>query len=127
MTRLTLFLNHSPFTHDSHYQAMHYIRKLGDNQQIERVFFYQDAVLAGLKHQQPVQGQTSIAADWQALALEYQFPLQLCIANSLRRGLFNEEEARRYNSQANLADGFELTGLGEMAEAVASSDQIVQF
>lgn len=127
MARISIFLNQSPFTFSSHLQAMDYIREASREHQILRVFFYQDAVLAGLNNQQPIQGQPSIVELWQALAKEVDFPLQACIANSLRRGLFDETEAARYNSTANLADGFTLTGLGEMAEAVAESDQLVQF
>lgn len=127
MARTSIFLNQSPFTFNSHLQAMDYIRNLPTTEQLERVFFYQDATLAGLKNQQPIQGQASIMELWQELASERGFALQSCIANSLRRGIFNEEEAQRYDRQANLADQFELTGLGEMAEAVISSDRIVQF
>lgn len=127
MARTSIFLNQSPFTYNSHLQAMDYIRSLPDTEQLERVFFYQDATLAGLKNQQPIQGQASIMELWQQLASDRGFALQSCIANSLRRGIFNGEEAQRYDRQANLADQFELTGLGEMAEAVIGSDRIVQF
>ncbi|WP_419810701.1 sulfurtransferase complex subunit TusD [Bacterioplanoides sp.] len=127
MARISIFLNQSPFTFSSHLQAMDYIREASREHQILRVFFYQDAVLAGLNNQQPIQGQPSIVELWQTLAKEVGFPLQACIANSLRRGLFDETEAARYNSTANLADSFALTGLGEMAEAVAESDQLIQF
>ena len=127
MARISIFLNQSPFTFDSHLRAMEFIQKASEEHDILRVFFYQDAILAGLSNQQPIQGQSSIVELWQTLAQEVNFPLQACIANSLRRGLFDKTEAARYNSTANLADGFALTGLGEMAEAVAESDQLVQF
>ena len=127
MARISIFLNQSPFTFDSHLRAMEFIQKASEEHDILRVFFYQDAILAGLSNQQPIQGQSSIVELWQTLAQEVNLPLQACIANSLRRGLFDKTEAARYNSTANLADGFALTGLGEMAEAVAESDQLVQF
>ena len=127
MASLSIFLNKSPFVFDSHIQAMSYIRQVAASREIQRVFFYQDAVLAGLMHQTPVQGQPSIAEQWRTLAQEFNFPLQLCIANALRRGVFNQEEAKRYGASANLTDGFQLCGLGEMADAVANSDRIVQF
>lgn len=127
MARISIFLNQSPFTFASHLRAMEFIQKASEEHDILRVFFYQDAILAGLSNQQPIQGQSSIVELWQTLAQEVNFPLQACIANSLRRGLFDKTEAARYNSTANLADGFALTGLGEMAEAVAESDQLVQF
>lgn len=127
MARFSVFLNQSPFTFDSHIQAIGFISRLPEGDSIDRVFFYQDATLAGLNNQQPIQGQPSICDLWQDAAKATGAPLQSCIANSLRRGVFNQEEASRYNTTANLADGFELSGLGEMADAIANSDAIIQF
>ena len=41
----------------------------------------------------------------------------VCVAAAQRRGI----------SLDNLAEHFELTGLGELSAAVASSDRVVQF
>lgn len=127
MSRISLFLNESPFLYRSHIEAINYLRACDDNIVVERVFFYQDATLVALDNQRPTQGQPSITTLWQEVAEQRNAPLQVCIANAIRRGLFDAQEAARYDTRANLAAGFELTGLGDMAEAVAKSDKLLQF
>ena len=127
MSRISLFLNESPFLYRSHIEAIDYLRAGDDNLIVERVFFYQDATLVALDNQRPTQGQPSMTALWQEVADRRNAPLQVCIANAIRRGLFDAQEAARYDTRANLAAGFELTGLGDIAEAVAKSDRLLQF
>ena len=52
---------------------------------------------------------------------------RLCSA-ALNRGITDQENAKRHQlSNSNLAQGFELVGLGELADALQSSARIVQF
>ncbi|MCY1175138.1 putative sulfurtransferase DsrE [compost metagenome] len=52
----------------------------------------------------------------------------VCIAAALRRGVLNPEEARRYERPAaNLAEGWELSGLGQLHEAAQMADRLVSF
>ncbi len=126
MATLTLLIRRSPYAGHGHQTALAFaFAALDAGHTIKRVFFYQDAVLAAL-HQQPPQGQAGIAQQWQALA-ERGVPLQVCIANALRRGVIDEREAQRYQCQATLAADFMLAGLGEMASASEDSDRIVEF
>lgn len=129
MASFTLLLTQSPLSGSSHYLAVDFARALlSAGHCLDRVFFYQDAVYAGLNSQTPVQGQESIAQVWQTLAAEHNVPLQLCIANALRRGVSDTTEQSRYNlPTATLAEGFELAGLGEMASACQESDRVIQF
>ncbi|GAM63718.1 tRNA 5-methylaminomethyl-2-thiouridine synthase tusD [Vibrio ishigakensis] len=54
--------------------------------------------------------------------------LQTCVAAALRRGVVGEEEAKLNQlSRTNLADGFEQSGLGSLAEALLTQDRVVQF
>ena len=47
---------------------------------------------------------------------------------ALARGITDQENAKRHQIPAdNLAKGFELVGLGELADAVQSTDRIIQF
>ncbi len=129
MATFSLLLTQSPYSGPSHILAQQFVHALlAQGHTLQRVFFYQDAVFAGLSTQNPVQGQLSITQQWQSLAAGYGFPLQICIANALRRGVSDETEQQRYNlPAATLAEGFELTGLGEMAEAALDSDRIIDF
>jgi tRNA 2-thiouridine synthesizing protein D len=124
----TLILTQSPVQYESNQTAQSLVSELiaaGDT--IDRVFFYQDAVFIGLQSQVPGQGLEASFQGWLALQKAQSFPLQLCIANSLRRGILEEAEATRYSKDANLQAGFELSGLGEIAEACQSSDRIIRL
>ena len=124
----TLILNHSPIQYESNLTAQSFVKELiASGEIIDRVFFYQDAVYVGLKSQIPGQGLEASYKGWLDLQIMQEFPLQLCIANSLRRGILDEAEAARYSRSANMIDGFELSGLGEIAEACQSSDRIIRL
>lgn len=124
----TLILTQSPVQNESNLTAQALVSEIiaaGDV--IDRIFFYQDAVYTGLKSQTPGQGMEASYQGWLALQEKQSFPLQLCIANSLRRGIHDEGEARRYSQTANLQQGFQLSGLGEIAEACQSSSRIIRL
>lgn len=124
----TLILTQSPVQYESNLTAQSLVAELiaaGDT--IDRVFFYQDAVYIGLQSQVPGQGLEPSYQGWLTLQQMHHFPLQLCIANSLRRGILDEAEALRYSKSANLQSGFQLSGLGEIAEACQSSDRIIRL
>jgi tRNA 2-thiouridine synthesizing protein D len=124
----TLILTQSPVQNESNLTAQSLVAEIiaaGDT--IDRVFFYQDAVYVGLKPQVPGQGLETSYQGWLKLQQIQSFPLQLCIANSLRRGVIDEAEADRYSQSPNLIEGFQLSGLGELAEATQSSDRIIRL
>jgi tRNA 2-thiouridine synthesizing protein D len=124
----TLILTHSPVQYESNLTAQSFVKALiASGGIIDRVFFYQDAVYVGLKSQIPGQGLEASYKGWLDLQALQKFPLQLCIANSLRRGILDEAEAARYSQNPNLIDGFELSGLGEIAEACQLSDRIIRL
>lgn len=128
MASFTLLVTQSPFDTLAHQQALDFAQAaLNAGHHIRRVFFYTDAVLCASANQTPIQGQTPIAQQWESLATTHDFPLQVCIANALRRGLPDQTEANRYGLQASLHAAFELAGLGEMATAVMDSDRIITF
>lgn len=89
-----------------------------------RVFFYQDAVAVSNALQWVPDDQRKLTAEWQKLALR----LPVCVSAALARGITDEENAQRHQlKQHNLAAGFELAGLGELADAVQSSQRLIQF
>ena len=50
------------------------------------------------------------------------------LAAALRRGVLNEEEARRYQRPAaNLTEPWQLSGLGQLHEAAQQADRLVSF
>jgi tRNA 2-thiouridine synthesizing protein D len=95
---------------------------------IERVFFYQQGVLTANALRTPAQDALNITQQWQTLQTSTGLELCVCIAAALHQGIVNAEEAQRYGLTAdNLATGFVLAGLGQLAIATADCDRIITF
>jgi len=130
MSDFTLLIKSSPHGSNNHQPAIDFAHALiaSDSHRLKRVFLYQDAVFAALNSQQPVQGQISITQQWQEIAQLAGIHIEVCIANALRRGAADQAEQQRYQlPAATLADHFELTGLGSVAEACSDSDRLIEF
>lgn len=122
----TLILTKSSASSESHLTAQRLVSELISNgDKIDRVFFYQDAAFVGLISQIPGQGLQASYQGWLDLQHKQSFPLQICIANALRRGVVDKVEAKRYQGLETLHSGFQLSGLGEIADACQSSDRII--
>lgn len=89
-----------------------------------RVFFYQDAVLiANALRWQPAD-EASLADAWRELAID----LPVCVSAALYRGVTDADNAKRHALEDhNLAAGFRLTGLGELAEYTLDADRVVHL
>lgn len=120
----TLFLITAAPTHKSAWYALKLAQALINQQQDIRVFFYQDAVhIANRLIWQP-DDQCHLQKEWQSLGIA----LPVCVSAALARGVSDIENAQRHHlTQHNLADGFSLVGLGELADAVTHADRILQF
>lgn len=101
---------------------------LAEGHEIVRVFFYQDGVLTASNNLVLAQDQTDIAQQWQAFISDNQLDAVVCIAAALRRGLLDQAEAQRYQRNAvNLAQGYELSGLGQLHDALQQADRCISF
>ena len=88
------------------------------------VFFYQDGVAVANSLQWSPDDQRNLTLEWQKLSVR----LPVCVSAALARGITDQENAQRHQIQVyNLATGFELVGLGELADAVQSTDRLIQF
>ncbi len=94
---------------------------------IHRIFFFHEGVMQALNSRVTPQDETPIVDAWQMLAAEHEIELAVCIANALKRGVLSAAEQSRYEqSAATLAEPFELVGLGQLIEAIASADRYVE-
>jgi len=101
---------------------------LKSGHQVAGVFFYQDGVLNASQLVSPASDEVNLPELWANLATEHQFPLEVCVSASLRRGIVNEVEADQLSlAQFNLRAPFVLSGLGQLAELSAAADKVVQF
>ncbi|MEW5249854.1 sulfurtransferase complex subunit TusD [Microbulbifer sp. 2201CG32-9] len=127
--KFSLAVYAAPHSSESALTALRFARALlAAGHQIYRVFFYCDGVHNGSGLSAPPQDEPDLLSQWQALQQEHQLDLTICIAAAQRRGLLSQAEARRLEKPAaNLAPGFDLAGLGQLADAVARSDRLITF
>lgn len=101
---------------------------LAAGHEIVRVFFYQDGVLTASNNIVVAQDQQDIAKQWQAFIAENELDAVVCIAAALRRGVLDQAEAQRYQRDAvNLADGYQLSGLGQLHDGLQQADRFISF
>lgn len=101
---------------------------LAQGHKLYRIFFYHDGVHAATSLSTPQQDEFNFTAAWQTLAHEHNVDLVVCIAAALKRGILNNQESLRYEkTAANLAQGFEISGLGQLIDAAVMSDRLITF
>ncbi len=95
---------------------------------VERVFFYGDGVLLANACAVPGQDELDTLKAWQTLISTHGLDVVVCIAAALKRGILDDTERSRYEKPAAvLPQGFELSGLGQLVEAMAKSDRTMTF
>jgi len=101
---------------------------LAGGHEIVRLFFYQDGVHSASSTIVTPQDDQDIAQQWATFVTQNQLDGVVCIAAALRRGVLNEDEATRYQRSAvNLIAPWELSGLGQLHDAIQSADRLICF
>lgn len=115
--------------HPSAPLALHFAQSLLEQgHALHSVFFFGDGVNHANTLITPPQDEMPLWRQWQALGGETSPVLNVCISSALRRGVADEGEAQRYElGNANLADGFSISGLGQWVEACLQADRVLQF
>ncbi|WP_256381671.1 sulfurtransferase complex subunit TusD [Candidatus Sodalis sp. SoCistrobi] len=92
------------------------------------VFFYQDGVHNANRLSAPAGDEVDLVRAWHDLAQQHQVALHVCVAAALRRGVTDALQASLLKrSGENLQPGFEISGLGSLAQAALGCDRFVQF
>ena len=116
--KIGILINESPFTHQASDSAYRFVvAALAKGHQIYRVFFYNDGVYNGNTLSEPQSDDRNLVALWSKLGEEHGIDLVVCIAAALRRGIKDEI----------LAQGFRISGLGQLVEAGIMADRFVVF
>jgi len=127
--KLSILVNEGPYQHQAADSAIQFTKAaLEKGHEIFRVFFYNDGVNNGTRFAVPPQDDRNITEQWTALAKAHDLDLVVCIAAAQRRGILDENEAKRQGKDGdNIADGFRISGLGQLIEAGIQSDRTVIF
>ncbi len=127
--KFAILVNEGPYQHqasDSAYQFA--VAALESGHEVDRVFFYHDGVNNGTNLSTPPQDDRHIQKRWTALAQEREVDLVLCVAACQRRGMVDDGERERNKKDAtNIADGFRISGLGQLIEAGIEADRLITF
>ncbi|MCB1333391.1 MAG: sulfurtransferase complex subunit TusD [Roseivivax sp.] len=127
--KIGVVVSEGPYTHQAADTAYHFVKAALDNgHEVPRVFFYHDGVNVSTRLSVPPQDERHIQNNWTALAKDKGIDLVVCIAAAQRRGLLDENEAKRQGKDAsNIAEGFRISGLGQLIEMGIQTDRLVMF
>lgn len=106
------------------WHALGLAQALHNQKQAFTLFFYQDAVQVANCLSWVPDDQRNLTREWQKLGVR----LPICVSAALSRGITDADNATRHQlPQHNLAEGFELVGLGELADALQNCTRLIQF
>lgn len=127
--KIGVVISEGPYTHQAADTAYHFVKSaLAKGHEVPRVFFYHDGVNVSTRLSIPPQDERHIQKNWTALAADHGVDLVVCIAAAQRRGLLDDNEAKRQGKDAsNIADGFRISGLGQLIEMGIQTDRLVMF
>jgi tRNA 2-thiouridine synthesizing protein D len=127
--KFAIMVNEGPYTHQATDSAYQFAKAaIAKGHEVTRVFFYHDGVNNGTRLTVPPTDDRHIVNRWSEIATQHNIDLVICIAAAQRRGLLDENEAKRQGKDANnIAPGFRISGLGQLVEAGIQSDRLVVF
>jgi tRNA 2-thiouridine synthesizing protein D len=125
----SILVSEGPYTHQASDTAYQFTKAaLEKGHEIFRIFFYHDGVNNGTRFTVPPQDDRNLQKLWTELANKHKLDLVVCIAAAQRRGIMDADEAKRQGIDGNnLADGFRISGLGQLIEAGVQADRLVTF
>lgn len=138
-TPIVMLMTHAP-SHPLTKQALEYAQSLYANDSktaVEqnpltttdlKIFLYSDAVMLANRLIWLPDDIENLAKNWQRFAMSHDLNIQVCVSAALARGVTDADNATRHQLQGdNLADGFELVGLGELAMHLHRAKTVYQF
>ena len=92
------------------------------------IFFYADAAHIANRLRWQSADQVNITQEWQVLAKQYNLALPVCVSTALSRGISDADNSARHQLETeNLAKGFKLVGLSELAMMMQGDCRLLQF
>ncbi len=127
--KFAIQINEGPYQHQASDSAYQFAKAaLAKGHEIFRVFLYHDGVNMATRLAIPPQDDRNITQQWMELQKEHDLDLVVCIAAAQRRGLLDEDEAKRQGKDANnISEGFRISGLGQLIDAGIEADRLVVF
>jgi len=129
MSSFAIVIRGAPYTSQSALSAYRFAQTvLASGHAIHRLFFYEDGVLNASALLVPPQDELHLPAAWQELIKIHEIDAVVCVASAHKRGVLDTDEAQRLGfSQGNVLPGFCIGGLGQLVDATAAADRVVNF
>lgn len=124
-----ILVSGSPYSSQAHMSAQRFIHACyAQGHSVNSVFFYGDAVYIGNKLFSPANDEYQIQREWVNLASKFKVPLQACVSVANKRGVLSAEDSQLAGLDSfNIAEPFEISGLGSWVSAATSADRQVHF
>jgi tRNA 2-thiouridine synthesizing protein D len=95
---------------------------------LKAIFFYQEGIYHANNLSLIPTDELNTSDGFKTLNTNHTTPLLLCVTAAQKRGVIDEDQAKLESlAHFNLADGFTIAGLAEMASIAAQADYVVQF
>ena len=108
--------------------ALEYTKAIIESEnEVYRVFFHQDGVLAGNSVNEAPNDEPRIGELWSELAAKHKLEMIVCSTSAARRGILDKAQAKQRGAKSNLLPNFVLGGLGLLMEAIFESDKTITF
>lgn len=129
MASFTLLITANPYSSQGQYSALQFAKSLLKQEHtVRRIFFYADGVLVASRLNHPPSDEINLTKEWAKLAITHDFELVVCVTAAMKRGIVNSAEAERNAlTGENLDPAFEISGLGQLTEAMLESDRFITF
>ena len=127
MNRVLLLLT-EPMTSPLAWHSVAIAKELINQNETVDVFFYQDAAgIANRLNWRP-SDESNLTFEWQQLPIER----RVCVSTALARGVTDPDNAARHdlsteNKTGNIAEGFKLVGLGELADLMLQATRVIHL
>jgi len=125
----SIVITGAPYSTQAPYSAWRFAKAALENgHNIYRVFLHGDGVLCASNLHTSAQDELNINQLWNDLAKQHKLDIVVCITSALKRGLLDEAESKRHNKKHfNVSPLMELSGLGQLVDAVNHSDRLITF
>lgn len=124
MSTISLFVTGAPLASQAALSALRFCQTSEkEGVRITQVFFYSEAASIANRLVDPMDDELNLSDAWRMFAARTATRLVVCIASSERRGVF----ADPVSGLSNLADGFEIAGLGQFHSAMLGADRLAVF
>jgi tRNA 2-thiouridine synthesizing protein D len=124
-----IIINGAPWSSPASLTALKFAEAVVDSgHDIYRLFFFQDGVHNASAFAVAPQDEIDIPKRWLALIDKHQLDAVVCAASALKHGLLDAGEAVRYDKDGhNLLPSFEISGIGQLVDALTQADRVVNF